>query len=196
MILEAGSDLQVVGEANNGLELLDLLKRVTPDLVVLDISMPRLRGIEAIQEIKILQPRARVLVLTMHRELALLNAAMAAGADGFVLKEDAETHLFTAVGKIRQGTPYISPKLSEDLVGDWAQTLRRGGNLTPEAERLTVREREVLKLTAEGKSSKEIADLLCISYRTVEHHRANLMTKLNVKKTAELVRYALQEGYL
>ena len=195
-ILEAESDLEVIGEANDGLELLDLLKRVTPDLAVLDISMPRLRGIEAIHEIKALHPQASVLILTTHREMALLNAAMAAGASGYVLKEDAETHLFSAIAKIRRGGSYLSPKLSDDLMDDWAHTVRRGGSPTPETERLSIREREVLKLTAEGKSSKEIADLLCISYRTVEHHRANIMTKLNVKKAADLVRYALQEGYL
>lgn len=195
-ILEAGGDLKVIGEVNDGLELLELLKRVTPDLVVLDISMPRLRGIEAIHEVKVLHPQACVLILTIHREMALLNAAMAAGASGYVLKEDADGHLFGAIAKIRQGASYISPKLSADLVDDWAHTLRRGGSPTPGTERLSVREREVLKLTAEGNSSKEIADVLCISYRTVEHHRANIMAKLNVKKTADLVRYALQEGYL
>jgi DNA-binding NarL/FixJ family response regulator len=121
---------------------------------------------------------------------------MAAGANGYVLKEEADTQLFAAIEKIRQGGDYVSSKLSDELAHDWAQ-LRRGHRSTAsEVERLSVREREVLKLTAEGKSSKEIGDLLCISYRTVEHHRANIMAKLNLRKTAEVVRYALNRGYL
>jgi two-component system, NarL family, response regulator NreC len=194
-IIEGSPELEVIGEAGDGLSLLALLKQLAPRLVVLDISMPHLRGIEAIPEVKALHPGLRVLVLTMHREMALLSAAMGAGADGYVLKEDADTQLFAAIDQIRQGGVYVSPKLSDDLTRDWARTCR-GARLLPEAARLTQREREVLKLTAEGKSSREIAGLLFISARTVEHHRANLMTKLNAHKTADIVRYALHEGYL
>ncbi|HSB69956.1 MAG TPA: response regulator transcription factor [Candidatus Methylomirabilis sp.] len=195
-IIEGVGDLEVVGEASDGLELLGLLKQLTPQLVVLDISMPHLRGIEAIHEIKVIHPQIKVLMLTMHREMPLLNAAISAGADGYLLKEDADAQLFSAIEKIRQGRTYVSPKLSDELTDDWTQTCRRDRSPAWEAERLTVREREVLKLIAEGKSSKEIADMLCISHRTVEHHRAKIMAKQSLKNTAELVKYAMSSGYI
>lgn len=202
-MIEAAADLEVIGEADDGLALVKLLKRVHPDLAVLDISMPHLRGIEAIYEAKAIHPDLKVLILTMHREMELLNAAVSAGANGYVLKEEAGTSLFAAIGKIRQGEMYVSPKFSPELTHDWARmthdwarTCRTDGSPVAEVERLTTREREVLKLTAEGNSSKEIADLLCISARTVEHHRAHIMTKLKLRKTADVVRYAVHEGYL
>jgi len=195
-ILEGVGDLEVIGEANDGLELLGLLKRLTPHLVVLDISMPNLRGIEAIHEVKVIHPHLKVLILTMHKEMDLLIAAISAGAHGYLLKEAADTQLFAAIEKIRQGGTYVCPKLADEVAADWTQTWRRDGRQRPEGERLTIREREVLKLAAEGKSSKEIAELLCISYRTVEHHRANIMAELNLKRTAELVKYAFARGYL
>jgi len=195
-IIEAAADLEVIGEANDGLELIRLLKGLAPDLVVLDISMPHLRGIEAIHEVRAIHPLLKVLILTMHREMELLNAAISGGANGYVLKEDADAQLFAAIDKIRQGGVYVSPKLSDDLTHDWVRTCRMDGRPAAQVGRLTIREREVLKLTAEGKSSKEVADLLCISARTAEHHRAHIMTKLNLRKTADVVRYAFQEGYL
>lgn len=195
-IIEAEADLEVIGEAGDGLALVRLLKRLHPELVILDISMPHLRGIEAIHEVKAIQPDLKVLILTMHGELELLNAAISAGANGYVLKEEADTRLFAAIGKIRQGELYVSAKLSDKLTSDWARACRTAGSPPAEGERLTTREREVLKLTGEGNSSKEIADLLCISTRTVEHHRAHIMTKLKLRKTADVVRYALQKGYL
>ena len=195
-IVEGVGDLEVVGEADNGLELLGLLKRLSPHLVVLDISMPHLRGIEAIHEIKVIHPQLKVLMLTMHREMPLLNAAMSAGADGYLLKEDADTQLFSAIEKIRQGRVYVSPRLSDELTDDWMQSCRRERRPAPGMERLTIRERQVLKLIAEGKSSKEIADMLCISSRTVEHHRANIMAKQGLKNTAEIVKYAISGGYI
>lgn len=195
-LVDGVSDLKVVGEADDGLALLDLLGKVTSDLVVLDISMPHLRGIEAIREVKAIQPHLKVLILTMHKEMDLLTAAIAAGANGYVLKEDADEQLFHAIEEIRGGRMYISPKLSGPLMADWAGTVRGDRSPATEKDRLTVREREILKLTAEGKSSKEIADLLGISHRTVEHHRANLMAKLDLKRMADLVKYAISNGYL
>jgi DNA-binding NarL/FixJ family response regulator len=206
-LLEGVGDLEVIGEADDGLELLGLLRRLTPQLVVLDISMPRLRGIEAIPEVRAIRPQLKVLIVTVHRDRQYLIKAIAAGANGYVLKEEAATQLFAAIEKIRQGGIYVPPKLAEEMTQDWAQTLRGerspvpeghqpGWDSAPEGEELTVREREVLKLIGEGKSSREIAQLLCISHRTVENHRANLMAKLNVKKVADLVRYAISRGYL
>jgi len=195
-IIEGVGDLQVIGEAGDGLELLALLRRCTPHLVVLDISMPHLRGIETIPEIKTLHPAAKVLVLTMHRDRGYLVEAMGAGADGYLLKEDADMQLFSAIEKVRQGKVYVSPKLEDELAATWARSCRGDVDQTAPRERLTLRERVVLKFIAEGQSSKEIADLLCISHRTVEHHRANMMAKLKVKGTAELVKYAMTHGYV
>jgi len=195
-ILEGIENMEVVGEVGDGLELLKLLSTQTPHMVILDISMPNLRGIEAIPEIKMIHPEVKVLILTMHKDKEYLHQAISAGAEGYLLKEDADSELFSAIEKIRQGKIYVSPNLSEELTVDWAK-IRRGENKpSSESERLTLREREVLKLIAEGKSSKEIGDLLFISVRTVERHRANIMEKLNLKKTADLVKYAIQKGYV
>lgn len=188
-IIEKMADLKIVGEAGDGLELLQLLHKLTPHLIILDISMPHLRGMEAIREIKAIHPAVKVLMLTMHKDREYLHEAISAGAQGYLLKEDADTELFSAIQAIRQGKIYLSPFFSEGLTEDWAQTLR-GKQTIPLEEPLTTREREILKLIAEGKSNKEIADLLFIS------HRANIMEKLNLRKTADLVRYALEKKYI
>jgi DNA-binding NarL/FixJ family response regulator len=192
-ILGGAADLEVVGEAGDGLELLNLLNlsKLAPHLVILDISMPNLRGIEAIGEIKMIHPNVKILIVTMHKDKEYLLQSLAAGADGYFLKKDADTELFAAIEKIRDGKDYVSPQLSEELADDWQQI--RVGFTKP---LLTPREREVLKLIAEGKSNREIADLLFVSVHTVERHRANIMEKLSLKKTADLVRYAIQKGYV
>jgi DNA-binding NarL/FixJ family response regulator len=192
-ILGGATDLEVVGEAGDGLELLNLLNlsKLDPHLVILDISMPNLRGIEAIREIKAIHPDVKILVVTMHKDKEYLLQSLAAGADGYFLKKDADTELFSAIEKIRKGKNYVSPHLSEELADDWEQ-IRAGFSKSL----LTPREKEVLKLIAEGNSNKEIADLLFVSVHTVERHRANIMGKLNLKKTADLVKYAIQKGYV
>lgn len=192
-ILGGAADLEVVGEAGDGLELLNLLNanQLDPHLVILDISMPNLRGIEAIREIKTIHSNVKILVVTMHKDKEYLLQSLAAGADGYFLKKDADTELFAAIEKIRNGKNYVSPHLSEELADDWEQI--RVGFTKP---LLTKREMEVLKLIAEGKSNKEIGDLLFVSVHTVERHRANIMEKLNLKKTADLVKYAIQKGYI
>ena len=193
-ILKDADDLEVVGEASDGLELLDVAKETTPDMVILDISMPNLRGLEATREIKMLFPNVKVLILTMHRDKEYVYGAISAGAEGYLLKEDADTELFTAVDKIRQGGRYISPILSGELTHELINILQERQTPSP-YESLTLREKEVLKLIAEGKSHKDIADFLFISVRTVDHHRANIMKKLNIKDTANLTKYAIREGY-
>jgi DNA-binding NarL/FixJ family response regulator len=195
-LLGARSDLEVVGEAADGLQLLDLLNQLSPDIILLDISMPNLRGIEAIHEIKRAHPGMKILILTMHKDKQYLEQAISAGARGYLLKEDADTELFSAIEKIRRGRIYVSPNLLEELTDDWVLTIRGDSNVSLEAQHLTVREKEVLKLIAEGKGSKEIAALLFISARTVERHRANIMQKLGAKKTADLVKHAVQKGYV
>jgi two-component system, NarL family, response regulator NreC len=193
-IIERWAGLRVIGEAGDGLELLELLKGLAPNLVILDISMPNLRGIEAIHKVKAEHPSVKILVVTMHREKEYLAETMAAGASGYLLKDDPDTHLLAAIEKIRQGRVYVSPRLFDQLA-DLAVT-GRGSARALAGERLTLREREILKLIAEGKTSKEVADLLCISHRTVEHHRASFMEKLNAKRVADVVKYAIARGYL
>jgi DNA-binding NarL/FixJ family response regulator len=141
-------------------------------------------------------PKVKILVLTMHKDQEYLHQAITAGAEGYLLKEDADAELFSAIDRVRKGKIYVSPNLSEGLTQDWIKITRGDHRPSFELEQLTVREREVLKLIAEGKSGKEIGDLLFISARTVERHRANIMEKLNVKKTADLVKYAVQKGYV
>ncbi len=194
-ILSEHAELEVIGEAKNGLDLLSLLKKVSPNLVLLDISMPGLRGLEAISEIKRMHPNARIIILTMHRDSDYLYQAISSGVSGYLLKEDAEKDLFSAIEAARKGGTYISPLVAEDSIQDWAQ-MRRGEKRPGPAEPLTVRERQILKLIAEGKSSKAIGELLCISFRTVERHRANMMEKLNVNKTADLIRFAIEKKYV
>ena len=195
-ILGKAAGLEVVGEAGDGLEVLNLLNRLKADMIILDISMPNLRGIEAIHEIKAIHPGLKTLILTMHKDKEYLHQAIQAGAEGYLLKEDADTELFSAIETIREGKIYVSPHLASDLVDDWAKIRRGDAHPVSKTDRLTTREKEVLKLIAEGKSSKEIAEMLSISVRTVEHHRANIMTKLHLKKTADLVKYALLKGYV
>jgi DNA-binding NarL/FixJ family response regulator len=195
LILEENSNLEIAAEVGDGLELLNVLQKINPDLIVLDVSMPNLRGIEAIPEIRRVRPNAKVLMLTMHKEEDYLYQAISAGANGYLLKEDAEKELFSAIEHIKNGKIYISPGLADQSMQNWAR-MRRGEDDSQHVESLTVREREILKLIAEGKSNKEIGDLLFISVRTVERHRANMMSKLNIRKTAELVQYALRKHYI
>ena len=194
-ILEKKEELAVVGEASDGLELLRLLaKTETPDLILLDIAMPNLRGIEAAIEIKMVYPTVKILILSMHKSLIYLHHALSAGVDGYLLKEDAPRELHSAIEAIRRGDTYISPLIQKELANDIAQsykTGRKGDGFEP----LTVREREVLKLIAEEKSNQEIADLLHISLTTVKHHRAAIKKKLDIRKTAGLVKYAIRKGY-
>jgi len=194
-ILEEKANLEIASEVGDGLELLRVLKKAEPDLIILDVSMPNLRGIEAIPEIRRVRPKVKVLMLTMHKEKEYLYQAISAGANGYLLKDDAEKELFSAMDSIQSGKIYVSPCLADQSMQNWAR-LRRGEDDFHRTVALTVRQKEVLKLIAEGKSNKEIGDLLCISVRTVERHRANMMSKLNIRKTAMLVQYALRERYI
>jgi DNA-binding NarL/FixJ family response regulator len=193
-IIEESEDMLVIGEASDGLELLDLLRRETPHLVILDISMPNLRGVEAASEIKQSYPEVEVLILSMHKKKEYLYHSFSAGAKGYVLKDDTDTELLTAIETIRRGGVYLSSLLATELTNNFIKAQNRGGK-TPE-ETLTLREREILKLVAEGKTSEEISRLLFISARTVQNHRANIMKKLNLKRTADLIKYAIKHGYV
>jgi len=190
-LLRSMPGLEVVGEAGDGLELLQLLrsKGLDPHLVILDISMPNLRGLEAIPEIKVCCPNVKLLIVTMHADKEYLFQTLKAGGHGYFLKKDADKELFSAIQTIRRDKIYVSPHLADDLAEFWANGRPGSGGTA-----LSNREREVLKLIAEGKSNKDTARLLFISVHTVERHRANLMRKLSLKKTADLVKYAIQQG--
>jgi DNA-binding NarL/FixJ family response regulator len=192
-IIEGIPGLQVVGEVGDGLELLELLKGLPVDMVILDITMPSLPGIEATREIKKAYPAVKVLILTMHKKKEYLNNAIAAGVDGYLLKEDAPKELLTAMDTIREGMIYVSPLLSSDLANLYFQSQRH--HAAEPAAPLSAREIEIIKLIAEGKSSKEIAEILFLSFRTIQNHRTKIMRKLNLKKNTDLVRYAIREGY-
>lgn len=183
---------QVVGEAADGLELLEVLKNASPDLIIADISMPNLRGIEATREIKRVYPEVKVLMLTMHKSREYLLSALKSGADGYLLKENAFADLVNAISTICRGKTYISPLLMEE-VSDIMREVSQGK--AEEGEPLTHREIEVVKLIAEGKSAKEIAKLLYISIPTVRTHSHNIKKKLKVKKKADMIKYAIRKGF-
>lgn len=193
-IIEEIPYLKVVGEAGDGFELLNLAKRLHPDMITMDIAMPNMRGIEATNEIKTFLPAAKVLILTMYKDEDFFFQAISAGADGYLLKEDADIELHTAIEAIRQGRPYISPLLSDKITTNFFSLIRRPA--APAVSNLTIRQSQILKLIAEGKSSREIAAVLHISSRTVENHRTNIMKKLGVKKNIDLVKYALRKGFI
>jgi len=190
-LIESMPGMEVIGETGDGLELLNVLRELRPDMAVIDISMPNLRGLEAAREIQILYPEMSVLILTMHRNKEYLYHAISAGAKGYLLKEDSDIELFEAIKTIRKGEIYVTRLLAGALAEDLSRLYRGDGEIPQEP--LTTREREVLKLIAEGKGNGEVGDLLCISTRTVENHRANIMRKLNLRNTADLVRYAVQK---
>ncbi|MBI5118154.1 response regulator transcription factor [Candidatus Poribacteria bacterium] len=187
-------DVVIVGETGDGVTLLELVKKTVPDMAILDISMPRLGGIEAAREIRNTFPEIKTLILTMHKEKEYLYHALAAGVAGYLLKEDTHTELFTAIEQIRRGTMYLSPCFLNELTDDVINTC--GSDNESCSDCLTPREREVLKHVAEGKSSKEIADVLFISSRTVEHHRASIARRLGITSLADLVKYAIRKGYI
>ena len=191
-IIEEVPGLAVVGEASDGLELLNLLKKVTSDLIVLDISMEGVQGIDASREIRTAYPHTKILILTMHKNKEYLYRAMAAGASGYLLKEESDEELFTAIETIRRGETYVTRRLT----GTGAGGLSSGpeGKKPDLSEPLTDRERDIEKLIAEAKSNSAIASILHISVRTVQNHRANIMKKIEIKTTAGLVRYAIQKG--
>jgi len=196
LVLAQRPDYEIAGEASDGLELLAMLKRGTPpDAIILDISMPKLRGIEAIRDIKSISPETKVLVLTMHKDEDSLRQAFVAGANGYLLKEDVAKALFAALESIRKGEIFVSELLGVELKDAWVRIFRENRGI-PDMDVLTAREIEVLKLIAEGRSNREIAELLFISARTVDHHRARIMEKLRLKGTAELTKYAINRGYV
>ena len=193
-IIDGDPAYTVTGEVNDGIELIDFLAKKCPDLILLDVSMPNMRGIEAIKEAKKLCPETKILMLTMHSSREILCSAVKAGADGYALKEDSDVELLQAIGKCLQGEFYISPVLTKSLSADELKNICT--KTAKSTEPLSVRERQILTLVADGNKSKDIAEMLSISIRTVEHHRANIMKKTGISNTAELIKYAIQKGFV
>ena len=191
-LIDEGTGLEVVGEANNGTELFKKMKELKPDMVLLDISMPNSSGIDVAREIKKQHSGVKILILTMHKNKEYLYHAMSAGAHGYLLKEDSDIELFSAIEKIRSGGFYVTRILTEEVAGDLSNIFEEDGKVAMNL--LTRREKEVLRLIAEGKPNKEIAEILSISIRTVENHRANIIRKTKLNKPVELVRYAIEHG--
>lgn len=195
LMLEREADLSVVGEAGDGREAVALAKSLRPDVVVMDIGMANLNGIEAALQMTGDRPEIAVVMLSMHSDESYVLRALKAGARGYLLKDSAEADLIKAVHAVAGGKSFFSPAVSKVLLDDYVRKLRRSG--TEDAyDLLTPREREVLQLIAEGKSNKDIANLLNLSVYTVESHRANLMEKLNVRGLPELILYAVRKGII
>lgn len=188
LILGAQPDLKVVGEAGNGKEAVELAQQLKPDIILMDVAMPEVNGIEATKRIVAANSRARVLVLSMHKEAVYVREILKAGARGYILKDAIDTELLSAVRSVAQGDGYVSPAVSGSLLNDHAQ------KSNDPADALSPREREVLKLIAEGKTNKEVATHLNLSVYTVDSHRSKIMEKLNLHSTGELVRFAIKRG--
>lgn len=192
-LIESEPDLKVCGEAEDGRQVLEEVERSHPDVVVLDITMPRLGGLETLERIRSAHPGTRVILLSVHHDPPLVQSAIGLRADGYVLKNGRAEEIVTAIREVMKGGSYFSPPVAREIV----EQVRSPGIDSPDPfALLSAREREVLHLIAEGLSAKEVATELSISTKTVEAHRTSLMRKLGVRKATELVRYALRHGLI
>jgi two-component system, NarL family, response regulator NreC len=190
MILNAQPDMEIVGEAGNGREAVELTEKLKPDVVVMDVAMPELNGIEATRRIADSVPHARVIALSMHKDSVYVREVLRAGARGYLLKESGAGDLVSAVRAVARGEAYLSPVVSDAVLDDYRR------HVTNPIDLLTSREREVLQMLAEGKTNKEIATILNLSVYTVDAHRGHIMEKLNLHSINELVRFAVRNGLI
>lgn len=191
-LLSLDTNIHIIGETGNGTEAVQLIASLQPAIVLLDLSLPGLHGTDIIREVKARFPDIKCLVLTVHMSEPIVRAALQAGAAGYLLKEASHAELKTAIYSVAQGKTYLSPMITDKVLCGYLGTPASAPNESDPWRRLSDREREALKLVAEGATSKEIAKQLCISIRTVEKHRASLMSKLNLKSTAALTAYAIK----
>jgi DNA-binding NarL/FixJ family response regulator len=191
-LLEGGNDLQVVGVAGNGREAVSEALRLRPDIVIMDIAMPELDGVEATRRIVERSPETRVLILSMYLSAEHIYRALQAGAQGYVLKESAGEEVVEAIRALRAGKRYLSHRITETVIDDY---LREGTNVSP-LDSLSLRERDVLQLVVEGRTNAAIAQALSLSPKTVETYRARIMKKLKVRDTVELVKFSMRHGLI
>jgi DNA-binding NarL/FixJ family response regulator len=194
-LLSSETRFEVVGEAEDGRMAIQVVEKLQPDLVLMDLSMPRMNGLEAIREIKKRSPEAKIIALTVHKTEEYILTTLQAGADGYVLKDATHSELVMAIEHVLIGKRYLSPGISEKVIEGYLEG-RKTLKTTSAWDSLTQREREVLKLIAEGFKNKEVADFLFISLKTVEKHRANLMKKLHLHNAAELTAFAMEKGLI
>jgi DNA-binding NarL/FixJ family response regulator len=190
-LLESQPGWEVSGEATTGREAVDLAKRLQPDVVVMDLSLPELNGLDATRQILKESPRSEILVLTMHHSEELARDVLQAGARGYVLKSDADENLIAAVESLRQHKPFLTSTVTEFVLDEYTRRADTHDDAGPHAA-VTAREREIIQLLAEGRSNKEAASTLGISVKTIEAHRANIMRKLHLRSVSDLVRYAIR----
>lgn len=188
LILESQEDMDVIGEAGNGREAVELAERLRPDVVVMDVTMPELNGIEATRRIRQISPFIRVVALSVHRDGVYVREIVRAGAEGYILKESGDQELISAVRAVAEGNGYLSPEVAGAVLKDYRK------HATNPVDLLTPREREVLQLVAEGRTNKEIATRLNLSVYTVDGHRTRIMEKLGLHSVGELVRFAVRNG--
>ncbi len=192
-LLNVESDMQVIGEASDGIEAVRLAKKFNPDIVIMDLSMPNLNGLEATHQIKRDASDVKVLILTQHENEEYVMQIIKAGASGYVLKTSVSDDLIKAIKEIQKGEKFFSPSISRMILDDYIKRTQ-GLQTENKAPELTHREKEVLQLIAEGRTNQEVARKLFISVRTVEFHRANIMHKLQLNDLASLIKYAIQKG--
>lgn len=190
LILETQADIEVVGEAGNGREAVEQTVKLHPDVVVMDVAMPELNGIEATRRLADSVPRTRVLALSMHKDSVYVREILKAGARGYLLKDSLDSDLVNAVRAVARGDGYLSPGVSDAVLSDYRR------HVTNPMDLLSSREREVLQMIAEGKTNKEIASALDLSVYTVDAHRGKIMEKLDLHSTGELVRFAVRNGLI
>lgn len=190
MILSAQADMEIVGEAGNGREAVELAEQLRPDIVVMDVAMPELNGIEATRRLLASTPHARVIALSMHKDSVYVREILRAGARGYLLKDSGAGDLVSAIRAVASGESYLSPAVSNAVLDDYRK------HVTNPIDLLSSREREVLQMLAEGKTNKEIAVVLKLSVYTVDAHRGRIMEKLNVHSINELVRFAVRNGLI
>ncbi len=194
-LLERRPDFQVVAEAGDGREAVELTETYAPHVVVADIAMPNLNGIEAARQIAQKSPQTAIVILSMHSDESYVLRALKAGARGYLLKDSPESDLINAILAVHEGKAFFSPAISKMLVEDYMRQLQQRG-AEDSYELLTMREREVLQLLAEGKSNKDVAGILNLSIHTVETHRSNILQKLNLHGTPEMILYAIRKGVI
>jgi len=193
-LLEGEPDLEVVGEVEDGRAAVQTALTLAPDVVLMDITMPQLDGIEATRQIRSQNDAIKVLVLTMHDNEDVFFRSISAGASGYVLKRSGGLELMSAIRSTHEGNSYLSPLLAKALMSDYLQRGERTQDGPAQGRRLSAREQEILKLIAEGNSSREIAEMLDLSVKTVHNHRTRLMTKLDIHRNTDLVKYAIRLG--